>query len=104
MINQVVANVFDAPDELVEFPPAVSKDEVQDALESLSFNSCKEAEGVLIAEHVKWIKELGMDSDGKDEVIEKFRERVGGLKTPEGVRNVFDEELGKLRGLEPGRM
>jgi ATP-dependent Lon protease len=46
-------------------------------------------------------KELGMESDGKDKLIEKFRETAAGLKMPEGVRKVFDEELAKLQGLEP---
>jgi Lon-like ATP-dependent protease len=53
-------------------------------------------------EQLKGIKkELGMQSDGKDKLIEKFRERVSALKMPEGVWNVFDEELSKLVGLEP---
>ncbi|KAI0027543.1 Lon protease C-terminal proteolytic domain-containing protein, partial [Vararia minispora EC-137] len=46
-------------------------------------------------------KELGIESDGKDKLIEKFRERAASLKMPEGVRKVFDEELSKLQGLEP---
>jgi ATP-dependent Lon protease len=46
-------------------------------------------------------KELGIESDGKDKLIEKFRERAAALKMPEGVRKVFDEELSKLQGLEP---
>jgi Lon-like ATP-dependent protease len=45
-------------------------------------------------------KELGMESDGKDKLIEKFRERAASLKMPEGVRKVF-AELAKLQGLEP---
>ncbi|KAF9440890.1 LON-domain-containing protein, partial [Macrolepiota fuliginosa MF-IS2] len=55
-----------------------------------------------LMEQLKGIKkELGMESDGKDKLIEKFRERAKGLKMPEGVRKVFDEELAKLQGLEP---
>ncbi|KIM40763.1 hypothetical protein M413DRAFT_72723 [Hebeloma cylindrosporum] len=55
-----------------------------------------------LMEQLKGIKkELGMESDGKDKLIEKFRERAAGLKMPEGVRKVFDEELAKLQGLEP---
>ena len=42
-----------------------------------------------------------MESDGKDKLIEKFRERAQGLKMPDAVRKVFDEELAKLQGLEP---
>ena len=55
-----------------------------------------------LMEQLKGIKkELGMESDGKDKLIEKFKERAGVLKMPEGVRKVFDEELAKLVGLEP---
>jgi Lon-like ATP-dependent protease len=55
-----------------------------------------------LMEQLKGIKkELGMESDGKDKLIEKFRERAAGLKMPESVRKVFDEELAKLQGLEP---
>lgn len=55
-----------------------------------------------LMEQLKGIKkELGMESDGKDKLIEKFRERAKGLKMPEAVMKVFDEELAKLQGLEP---
>ena len=37
-------------------------------------------------EQLKGIKkELGMESDGKDKLIEKFKERAAQLKMPEGV-------------------
>jgi len=45
-------------------------------------------------------KELGMESDGKDKLIEKFREHAAALRMPEGV---FEEEIAKLVGLEPAR-
>lgn len=55
-----------------------------------------------LMEQLKGIKkELGMESDGKDKLIEKFKERAANLKMPEGVRKVFDEELNKLMHLEP---
>ncbi len=55
-----------------------------------------------LMEQLKGIKkELGMESDGKDKMIEKFKERAAALKMPEGVRKVFDEELSKLVHLEP---
>ena len=44
------------------------------------------------------IKELRMESDGKDKLIEKFRERAAGLKMTEEVRKVF-EEVAKLSRL-----
>ncbi|KAG8762292.1 ATP-dependent Lon protease pim1, partial [Ceratobasidium sp. 423] len=55
-----------------------------------------------LMEQLKGIKkELGMESDGKDKLIEKFRERANSLKMPEGVRKIFEEELNKLQHLEP---
>ncbi|KAJ7111840.1 ATP-dependent protease La [Mycena epipterygia] len=55
-----------------------------------------------LMEQLKGIKkELGMESDGKDRLLEKFRERAAALRMPEPVRKVFDEELSKLAGLEP---
>ncbi|KAI0749635.1 ATP-dependent protease La [Daedaleopsis nitida] len=55
-----------------------------------------------LMEQLKGIKkELGMESDGKDKLIEKFKERAAALKMPDGVRKVFDEELNKLMHLEP---
>ncbi|CAK5275869.1 unnamed protein product [Mycena citricolor] len=55
-----------------------------------------------LMEQLKGIKkELGMETDGKDRLLDKFRERAAALKMPEGVRKVFDEELSKLATLEP---
>ncbi|KAJ6600871.1 Lon protease C-terminal proteolytic domain-containing protein [Mycena sp. CBHHK59/15] len=55
-----------------------------------------------LMEQLKGIKkELGMESDGKDRLLDKFRERAVALRMPEPVRKVFDEELSKLAGLEP---
>ena len=55
-----------------------------------------------LMEQLKGIKkELGMESDGKDKMIEKFKERAASLKMPDAVRKVFDEELNKLMHLEP---
>ncbi|KAJ3557609.1 hypothetical protein NM688_g1384 [Phlebia brevispora] len=55
-----------------------------------------------LMEQLKGIKkELGMESDGKDKMIEKFKERAASLKMPETVKKVFDEELNKLQHLEP---
>ena len=39
------------------------------------------------------------ESDGKDKLIEKFKERAVSLKMSEGVRKVFEEELAKLQGV-----
>ncbi|EKM58559.1 uncharacterized protein PHACADRAFT_88806 [Phanerochaete carnosa HHB-10118-sp] len=55
-----------------------------------------------LMEQLKGIKkELGMESDGKDKMIEKFKERAAQLKMPEAVKKIFDEELNKLQHLEP---
>ena len=55
-----------------------------------------------LMEQLKGIKkELGVESDGKDKLIEKLKERAAALKMPEAVRKVFDEEIAKLASLEP---
>ncbi|KAH3983341.1 Lon protease [Parastagonospora nodorum] len=55
----------------------------------------------LLMEQMKQIKrELGIESDGKEKLIEKFTAKAAKLAMPEGVRKVFDEEMGKLAGLE----
>lgn len=55
-----------------------------------------------LMEQLKGIKkELGMESDGKDKLVEKFKEKASKLAMPEGVRKVFDDELNKLMTLEP---
>jgi Lon-like ATP-dependent protease len=53
-------------------------------------------------EQLKGIKkELGLESDGKDRMVEKFKEKALALNMPEAARKVFDEELSKLQTLEP---
>ncbi|KAI0267631.1 ATP-dependent protease La [Gloeopeniophorella convolvens] len=55
-----------------------------------------------LMEQLKGIKkELGMESDGKDKLIEKLKTRAAQLAMPEPVKRVFDEELAKLAHLEP---
>ncbi|EPQ31497.1 uncharacterized protein PFL1_00832 [Pseudozyma flocculosa PF-1] len=55
-----------------------------------------------LMEQLKGIKkELGIESDGKDKMVDKFREKAAELRMPEAVRKVFDEELNKLTTLEP---
>lgn len=55
-----------------------------------------------LMEQMKGIKrELGIESDGKDKLVEKFREKAAKLDMPEAVRKVFDEEVNKLAHLEP---
>ena len=55
-----------------------------------------------LMEQMKGIRrELGIESDGKDKMVEKFREKANKLAMPEPVRKVFEEELNKLAHLEP---
>ncbi|KAJ1675284.1 ATP-dependent Lon protease pim1, partial [Spiromyces aspiralis] len=55
-----------------------------------------------LMEQLKGIKrELGLESDGKDKLIEKFKGKAEKLAMPEEVKKVFDEEINKLAHLEP---
>jgi len=55
-----------------------------------------------LMEQMKGIKrELGIESDGKDRLIERFHEKATKLAMPEAVKKVFDEEMSKLSHLEP---
>lgn len=55
-----------------------------------------------LMEQMKGIRrELGIESDGKDKLVEKFKEKGSKLAMPEAVKKVFDEELNKLAHLEP---
>lgn len=55
-----------------------------------------------LMEQMKGIRrELGIESDGKDKLVEKFKEKAGKLAMPEAVQRVFEEELNKLAHLEP---
>lgn len=55
-----------------------------------------------LMEQMKGIKrELGIESDGKDKLVEKFKEKAEKLAMPEAVKKVFDEEINKLAHLEP---
>ncbi|KAI9678351.1 MAG: ATP-dependent Lon protease pim1 [Caeruleum heppii] len=55
-----------------------------------------------LMEQMKGIRrELGIESDGKDRLVEKFKEKAEKLAMPEAVKKVFEEELNKLAHLEP---
>jgi ATP-dependent Lon protease len=54
-----------------------------------------------LMEQMKTIKkELGLEKDDKDALVQKFEERAAALTMPETAREVFNEELDKLRVLE----
>ncbi|KAI8938357.1 ATP-dependent Lon protease pim1 [Plenodomus lindquistii] len=61
----------------------------------------KHREHILMEQMKSIRRELGMETDGKDKLIEKFTENASKLAMPEAVRKVFDEEMSKLQGLEP---
>ncbi|KAI0478798.1 lon protease [Xylariaceae sp. FL0804] len=55
-----------------------------------------------LMEQMKGIRrELGIESDGKDKLVDKFKEKADKLAMPEAVRKVFDDEVNKLAHLEP---
>jgi Lon-like ATP-dependent protease len=55
-----------------------------------------------LMEQMKGIRrELGIESDGKDKLVEKFKEKADQLAMPDAVKKVFDEEINKLAHLEP---
>ncbi len=55
-----------------------------------------------LMEQMKGIRrELGIESDGKDKLVEKLKEKADKLAMPEAVRKVFDDEINKLAHLEP---
>lgn len=55
-----------------------------------------------LMEQMKGIRrELGLESDGKDKLVERFKEKASKLAMPDAVKKVFDEELNKLAHLEP---
>ncbi|PHH54151.1 Lon protease -like protein, mitochondrial [Ceratocystis fimbriata CBS 114723] len=54
-----------------------------------------------LMEQMKGIRrELGLESDGKEKLVEKFKEKADKLAMPEAVRKVFDDEIHKLAHLE----
>ncbi|KAI4116464.1 MAG: hypothetical protein LQ345_003115 [Seirophora villosa] len=55
-----------------------------------------------LMEQMKGIRrELGIESDGREKMVEKFKEKANKLAMPEAVEKVFQEELSKLALLEP---
>ncbi|KAA6414746.1 MAG: ATP-dependent protease La [Lasallia pustulata] len=55
-----------------------------------------------LMEQMKGIRrELGIESDGKDKLVEKFKEKADKLAMPEAIKKVFEEEINKLAHLEP---
>ena len=52
----------------------------------------------MLQEQLKIIKkELGMEKDDTETIIEKYTKRLEGLKVPETAKTVIDEEINKVR-------
>jgi Lon-like ATP-dependent protease len=104
---QDVLEALEVPDRLQKALLVLKKELINAQLQSklsrdVDSKIAKRQREYYLMEQLKGIKrELGMESDGKDKMIEKFRERAAALAMPEGVRKVFDEELSKLSHLEP---
>ncbi len=55
----------------------------------------------MLQEQLKIIKkELGLEKDDKETVIEKFKERLKDLTVPKAVQDVIDEEINKISFLD----
>jgi len=55
----------------------------------------------MLQEQLKVIKkELGMEKDDTDTIIEKYTARLADLNVPEAAKSVIDEEINKLRFLD----
>ena len=55
----------------------------------------------MLMEQLKVIKkELGMEKDDTDTIIEKYTKRLEDLTVPEVAKEVIDEEINKLRFLD----
>ncbi|KAI8912162.1 lon protease like, mitochondrial [Powellomyces hirtus] len=74
----------------------------QDIAKEVDKKITRRQQEYFLMEQLKGIKkELGIDTDGKDKLIEKFKTRAAKLAMPEAVKKVFDEEITKLQTLEP---
>ncbi|KAJ7098178.1 ATP-dependent protease La, partial [Mycena belliarum] len=104
---QAVLGSLDAADRLRKALLVLKKELINAQLQSklardVDSKIAKRQREYYLMEQLKGIKkELGLESDGKDRLLEKFRARADKLLMPEPVRKVFDEELSKLAALEP---
>lgn len=62
----------------------------------------KDQRKYLLTEQLKKIKkELGLEKDEKEGIIERFRKRLEGVTLPEHVQTTIDDEFTKLSSLDP---
>ncbi|KAJ2996265.1 ATP-dependent Lon protease pim1 [Globomyces sp. JEL0801] len=55
-----------------------------------------------LMEQLKGIKkELGLETDGKEKMIQSFKDKAAALEMPEQILKVFNDEIQKLSSLEP---
>ncbi|KAI8840657.1 Lon protease C-terminal proteolytic domain-containing protein [Chytriomyces cf. hyalinus JEL632] len=74
----------------------------QEIAKSVDQKITRKQQEYFLMEQLKGIKkELGMESDGKDKLVSKFKDRAAKLLMPEPVKKVFEEEINKLQNLEP---
>ncbi|KAJ3007250.1 ATP-dependent Lon protease pim1 [Thoreauomyces humboldtii] len=74
----------------------------QDIAKAVDKKITRRQQEYFLMEQLKGIKkELGIDGDGRDKLIDKFKQRAEKLAMPEAVKKVFDEEVTKLQTLEP---
>lgn len=79
----------------------VSMREIGEILRRVDSKQHERVRQALLMERMKLLRrELGMDGDSKDKLVDQLRQKADSLAMPEGVRKVFDEELGKLQAYE----
>eukprot|EP01113_Clastostelium_recurvatum_P025516 TRINITY_DN3069_c0_g1_i2.p1 TRINITY_DN3069_c0_g1~~TRINITY_DN3069_c0_g1_i2.p1 ORF type:complete len:927 (+),score=287.73 TRINITY_DN3069_c0_g1_i2:48-2828(+) len=64
--------------------------------------SLKQQRKFFLTEQMKTIrKELGMELDEKESLVNKFKDRIKNLQLTPAVKKVIEEELAKMQALEP---
>lgn len=80
----------------------VSRLQVQIGKQDVDEKLTKQQREFFLREQLKAIKkELGLSKEGKEAELDKFEERLTKLKLPEEARQRVNEELEKLKLLEP---
>ena len=104
-INQVASNVFDEPNKLADFAAAAASSgelinaQLQSKLgRDVDSKIVKWHQEYYLMEQLKGVKkELGMESNGKDKLIEKFRRRAAELSMPGVLKDENNTIWGVIR-------